>query len=109
MYCAPTFHVILCFISNIAKSLDEHLISLQNLDKLLYKQSGTAYGGVEIEKPKFFVSQEDTSNKTEFFPQGSEAERRITFFGQSLSMNIPPSMSVSKMVCIPTLTILMNN
>lgn len=53
--------------------------------------------------PTFFVSQEDHSFKTEFFPNGSEAERRISFFAQSLSTPIPEPVPVDNM---PTFTVL---
>jgi 1,3-beta-glucan synthase len=56
-----------------------------------------------IERPKFFTSQEDVSTKMEFFPAGSEAERRITFFAQSLSMIFPEPTSVQRM---PTFSVL---
>ncbi|KAJ3410387.1 1,3-beta-D-glucan synthase [Chytridiales sp. JEL 0842] len=77
----------------------DHLLSLENLDKLIYRQH--AIDGepnrTRIERPKFFTSQEDVSTKMEFFPAGSEAERRITFFAQSLSMIFPEPTTVQKM------------
>jgi 1,3-beta-glucan synthase len=56
-----------------------------------------------LRAPTFFVSQEDHSFKTEFFPNGSEAERRISFFAQSLSTPIPEPVPVDNM---PTFTVL---
>jgi 1,3-beta-glucan synthase len=56
-----------------------------------------------LRAPTFFVSQEDHSFKTEFFPTGSEAERRISFFAQSLSTPIPEPLPVDNM---PTFTVL---
>ena len=53
--------------------------------------------------PTFFVAQEDHSFQTEFFPSGSEAERRISFFAQSLSTPIPEPAPVDNM---PTFTVL---
>ncbi|TPX39174.1 1,3-beta-glucan synthase [Synchytrium endobioticum] len=90
----------------VTSMYEDHLISIENLDKLLYRQyqidSDTR--NTRIEKPKFFVSQEDVSTKTEFFPKGSEAERRLTFFAQSLSMVFPEPMSVSRMPSFSVLT-----
>ena len=62
------------------------MISAEHLDRLMYKECINREGeiGKTMDKPKFFVAQEDISTKTEFFPAGSEAERRITFFAQSL-------------------------
>lgn len=56
-----------------------------------------------IKPPTFFVSQEDTNSKTEFYPQHSEAERRISFFAQSLSTPMPEPLPVQQM---PTFTVL---
>lgn len=56
-----------------------------------------------LRAPTFFVSQEDHSFKTEFFPSGSEAERRISFFAQSLSTPIPEPLPVDNM---PTFTVI---
>ena len=53
--------------------------------------------------PTFFVAQEDHSFDTEFFPSHSEAERRISFFAQSLSTPIPEPAPVDNM---PTFTVL---
>jgi hypothetical protein len=50
----------------------------------------------------FFMSQGDKSLKGEFFPRGSEAERRISFFAQSLTTEIPQPIPVDDM---PTFTI----
>lgn len=56
-----------------------------------------------LKAPTFFVTQEDTSFKTEYFPQHGEAERRIHFFAQSLTTPMPPSHPVE---CMPTFTVL---
>src|SRR5262245_9660168 len=42
-------------------------------------------------------------SRGEFFPAGSEAERRISFFAQSLTTSIPEPLSVDAM---PTFTVL---
>ena len=68
----------------------EHLISLTHLDKLLYHQYPLEHDEdkVMIERPNFFTSQEDISAKTEFFPKGGEADRRLSYFAQSLCVGI---------------------
>ncbi|KAF9319692.1 1,3-beta-D-glucan synthase [Podila horticola] len=56
-----------------------------------------------LKAPPFFIAQEDSSIKAEFYPHHSEAERRITFFAQSLSTPIPDPLPVDQM---PTFTVL---
>ena len=51
----------------------------------------------------FFISQGNCQFKGEFFPSGSEAERRISFFAQSLTTSIPEALPVDAM---PTFTVL---
>ncbi|KAJ3120625.1 1,3-beta-D-glucan synthase [Nowakowskiella sp. JEL0407] len=81
----------------------DHHLSLPTLEKLLYKK--IIYEGRDtIEKPKFFVNHEDTSTKFEYFPPDSEAQRRLSFFAQSLSMVFPSPMSVDKMPAFSVLT-----
>ncbi|PKX95074.1 1,3-beta-glucan synthase [Aspergillus novofumigatus IBT 16806] len=68
----------------------EHLLAIDHVQKLLYHQVPSEQEGKRtLRAPTFFVSQEDQSFKTEFFPPGSEAERRISFFAQSLSTPCP--------------------
>ena len=81
----------------------EHLLSIDHVQKLLYHQVDTGNGGRRsLRAPPFFIAQDDKS-KGEFFPPGSEAERRISFFAQSLTTNIPPPLPVDAM---PTFTVL---
>ncbi|KAH8112916.1 glucan synthase [Phellopilus nigrolimitatus] len=56
-----------------------------------------------LRAPAFFMSQGDRGFKGEFFPHGSEAERRISFFAQSLTTTIPEALPVDAM---PTFTVL---
>src|ERR1043166_4919970 len=64
----------------------EHLLAIDHVQKLLYHQVPSEQEGKRtLRAPTFFVSQEDHSFKTEFFPNHSEAERRLSFFAQSLS------------------------
>lgn len=82
----------------------EHLLAIEHVQKLLYHQVPSEQEGKRtLRAPTFFVSQEDQSFQTEFFPPGSEAERRISFFAQSLSTPIPEPLPVDNM---PTFTVL---
>jgi len=82
----------------------EHLLAIDHVQKLLYHQVPSEQEGKRtLRAPTFFVSQEDQSFKTEFFPAQSEAERRISFFAQSLSTPIPEPLPVDNM---PTFTVL---
>ncbi|RFU30974.1 hypothetical protein B7463_g5350, partial [Scytalidium lignicola] len=81
----------------------EHLLAIDHVQKLLYHQVPSEQEGKRtLRAPTFFVSQEDHSFKTEFFPSQSEAERRISFFAQSLSTPIPEPVPVDNM---PTFTV----
>jgi 1,3-beta-glucan synthase len=82
----------------------EHLLSIEHVQKLLYHQVDTGQGGRRsLRAPPFFISQSDKGFKGEFFPSGSEAERRISFFAQSLTTSIPEPLPVDAM---PTFTVL---
>ncbi|KAI0023921.1 family 48 glycosyltransferase [Xylariomycetidae sp. FL0641] len=82
----------------------EHLLAIDHVQKLLYHQVPSEQEGKRtLRAPTFFVSQEDHSFKTEFFPSNSEAERRIGFFAQSLSTPIPEPLPVDNM---PTFTVM---
>lgn len=82
----------------------EHLLAIDHVQKLLYHQVPSEQEGKRtLRAPTFFVSQEDHSFKTEFFPPQSEAERRISFFAQSLSTPIPEPLPVDNM---PTFSVL---
>ena len=83
----------------------EHLLSINHVQKLLYHQVATDGEGDRraLRAPAFFLSQNDRGFKGEFFPPGSEAERRISFFSQSLMINIPEALPVDAM---PTFTVL---
>ncbi|KAF9448440.1 glycosyltransferase family 48 protein [Macrolepiota fuliginosa MF-IS2] len=82
----------------------EHLLSINHVQNLLYHQVDTGAGGRRsLRAPAFFISQGDKGVKAEFFPPGSEAERRISFFAQSLTTAIPEALPVHAM---PTFTVL---
>ncbi|KAI0462772.1 hypothetical protein LJB42_003573 [Komagataella kurtzmanii] len=79
----------------------EHLLSIDHVNKLIYQQiivPGQQDTSEQILKePTFFVSQEDHALKTSLFKGHKEAERRITFFAQTLSTPIPESIRIEKM------------
>ncbi|KAK6453875.1 1,3-beta-glucan synthase component [Scheffersomyces xylosifermentans] len=77
----------------------EHLLSLEHVQKLLYKQVTISDGDetTVLKEPTFFVSQEDQSMKSALFYEQSEAQRRITFFAQSLSTPMPEVNPVNTM------------
>jgi 1,3-beta-glucan synthase len=82
----------------------EHLFSIDHVQlKLLYHQVDTGVGRRSLRAPPFFMSQGDKSLKGEFFLHGSEAERRISLFAQSLTTEIPQPIPVDAM---PTFTVL---
>lgn len=82
----------------------EHLLAIDHVQKLLYHQVPSEQEGKRtLRAPTFFISQEDHSFETEFFPSHSEAERRISFFAQSLSTPIPEPVPVDNM---PTFSVL---
>jgi 1,3-beta-glucan synthase len=81
----------------------EHLLSIDHVQKLLYHQVDTPDGRRSLRAPPFFVAQTDKGFKGNFFPPGSEAERRISFFAQSLTTALPEALPVDAM---PTFTVL---
>ena len=81
----------------------EHLLSIDHVQKLLYHQVDTADGRRSLRAPPFFISQSDPGFKGEFLPKDGEAERRISFFAQSLTTAMPESIPVDAM---PTFTVL---
>ncbi|KAG0308655.1 1,3-beta-D-glucan synthase [Dissophora globulifera] len=82
----------------------EHLLSIEHVQRLLYQQVPSENENKRtLKAPTFFVAQEDSSLQAEFYPAHSEAERRITFFAQSLSTPIPEPLPVEQM---PTFTVL---
>jgi 1,3-beta-glucan synthase len=82
----------------------EPLLSIDHVQKLLYHQVDTGVSGRHaLNAPPFFMAQADKKYMAEFFPAGSEAERRISFFAQSLTTKIPQPIPVDVM---PTFTVL---
>ncbi|CAB11264.2 1,3-beta-glucan synthase component bgs2 [Schizosaccharomyces pombe] len=83
----------------------EHLLAIEHVQRLIYHQVNSldGDGSKTLKTPTFFVSQEDSSFNTEYFPAHSEAERRLSFFAQSLATPIPEPIPVDAM---PTFTVL---
>lgn len=82
----------------------EHFLSIEQVQRLLYEQViSLDQKEVVLREPTFFVSQEDDSLKSSLFHQYSEAQRRITFFAQSLSTPMPDIKEVKTM---PSFTVL---
>ncbi|KAF8344166.1 1,3-beta-glucan synthase [Cantharellus anzutake] len=81
----------------------EHLLSIEHVQRLLYHQVQGPDGRRTLRAPPFFLSYSDSQYKGKFYPLGSEAERRISFFAQSLTTAIPEPLPVDAM---PTFTVL---
>ncbi|CUM66040.1 uncharacterized protein PRCAT00003694001 [Priceomyces carsonii] len=82
----------------------EHLLSLEHVQKLIYKRISLSSDGRSfLKEPTFFISQEDQSMKSSLFDERSEAQRRITFFAQSLSTPMP---EVGALHTMPSFTVL---
>ncbi|KAI9292872.1 1-3-beta-glucan synthase [Neoconidiobolus thromboides FSU 785] len=97
MLCSQVWNAI------IISMYRDHLVSIDHVQKLLYQQvASDIEGKKKLKPPSFFVAQEDTGVNTEFYPPGSEAERRISFFASSLSTVIPEPLPVENM---PTFTV----
>jgi 1,3-beta-glucan synthase len=82
----------------------EHILSIEHAQRMLYQQVPSENGNkLSLKTPTFFIAQEDSSIKAEFYPHRSEAERRVNFFAQSLATPIPEPLPVDQM---PTFTVL---
>ncbi|EAU88546.2 1,3-beta-glucan synthase [Coprinopsis cinerea okayama7 len=81
----------------------EHLLSIDNVQRLLYHQVDSPDGRRTLRAPPFFTNQDGKGFKGTFFPAGGEAERRISFFASSLTTALPEPLSVDAM---PTFTVL---
>lgn len=102
---SPKFLVSQIWNSVIISMYREHLLSLEHIHKLLYKQiaAPNSETGTILKEPPFFVSYEDQSMKSALFNEPSEALRRITFFAQSLSTPMPEIGSINSMPCFSVL------
>lgn len=77
----------------------EHMLSQDQAQKMIYSLvPDETNGGMSLRAPTFFLYQDDSGKEvTEFFVPNSEAERRISFFAQSLSSSIPEPLPVEAM------------
>ncbi|KAF1796517.1 1,3-beta-glucan synthase component-domain-containing protein [Mucor lusitanicus] len=80
----------------------DHLLSVDHLQSLLYQVhlDQDAPDGVakrELHAPPIFDPALSSLNTENYFPKQSEAERRLSFFAQSLSTQIPQPCSVQSM------------
>ncbi|KAF8654087.1 hypothetical protein AX16_003620 [Volvariella volvacea WC 439] len=79
----------------------EHLLSIDHVQRLLYHQVDGTDGRRMLRAPPFFTNQ--SGDRSNFFPIGGEAERRISFFASSLTTALPEPLPVDAM---PTFTVL---
>ena len=84
----------------------EHLLSIDHVQRLLYHQAPAPDAPYKrtLRAPPFFLDQLKPGRKPEFFPKGSEAERRISFFAQSLTTAMPEPVPVEAMPTFSVLT-----
>lgn len=83
----------------------EHLLAIDHVQKLLYHQVPSEVEGKRtLRAPTFFISQDDNNFDTEYLPKHSEAERRISFFAQSLATPILEPLPVDNMPTFSVLT-----
>jgi len=81
----------------------EHLLSIDHVQRLLYHQVDGPDGRRVLRAPLFFTHRNGSGLQGQFFPQGGEAERRISFFASSLSTALPEPLPIDAM---PTFTVL---
>lgn len=86
----------------------EHLLDSSHVNKLVYQKvqyyEVENHNNVSLKSPSFFVAEDDSTFKsTEYFVKNSEAQRRLSFFAQSLSTPINEPIPVEWM---PTFTVL---
>ncbi|CUM55022.1 unnamed protein product [Debaryomyces tyrocola] len=86
----------------------EHLLSIDQVNKLVYQQINVSneesMDKTFLRSPLFFILQDDNSlNLHDFFTASKEAERRISFFAQSLSSPLPEPFPI---LAIPAFTVL---
>ncbi|GMM28013.1 hypothetical protein DAMA08_007290 [Martiniozyma asiatica (nom. inval.)] len=76
----------------------EHLLSQDHVHKLIYTViPNDKHEGLGLKEPSFFVYQNDNSKMSDYFKSNSEAERRISFFAQSMSTTIPEPIPIEAM------------
>lgn len=99
----PKHYVAQVWNSIIAGMYSEHLLPAESVHLLLYRNEVSDNGEQSLNEPRFFVSREENSSRTPYFEPQTEAERRISFFAQSLCTPIGKACPVDAM---PTFTVL---
>ncbi|KAH8833629.1 1,3-beta-glucan synthase [Flagelloscypha sp. PMI_526] len=84
----------------------EHLLSIDNVQRLLYHQVDGPDGRRTLRAPPFFTNQDGAGFKGNFFPAGGEAERRISFFASSLTTALPEPLPVDAMPTLQSLSLI---
>lgn len=99
----PKHYVAQLWNAIVISMFSEHLIPLEQMQNLIFRHEFCPDGTKALYEPPFFVSQEDQAFKTALFEAQSEAERRISFFAQSLATPIAENYPIDEM---PTFTVL---
>lgn len=99
----PKKYVAQVWNSIIAGMYSEHLLPAESVHLLLYRNEIADNGEHSLSEPRFFVSREENSSRTPYFEPQTEAERRISFFAQSLCTPIGKACPIDAM---PTFTVL---
>ncbi|CAO3659189.1 unnamed protein product [Umbelopsis ramanniana] len=81
----------------------EHFLSAEHVQKLLYQLVQNPNDGKRSLKPPTFFTSQHKRDGGEYLPYGSQAERRVHFFAQSLTTPMPEPMPITSM---PTFTVL---
>ena len=104
----PTKLIALVWNCLIVSMYREHLLSTEQVNNLVYEKVESSDEESDnipfIKPPSFFISQDDNSFSVHnYFTPGKQAERRISFFAQSLSCSIPDTYPT---LAMPTFTVL---
>jgi 1,3-beta-glucan synthase len=82
----------------------EHLIPVEQTEKLVFQpQPNSKNPETDLREPEYFLSQEDQGFHASLFEAQSEAERRISFFAQSLTI---PFFEACPVESMPSFTVL---
>lgn len=81
----------------------EHILSIEQVSKLIFlindDENFANPRKLSVRPPLFFVFQDDNNSLqiNDFFTPNKDAERRISFFAQSLSSRIPEPIPIEKL------------
>jgi 1,3-beta-glucan synthase len=84
----------------------DHLLSIDNVQRLLYHQTDGPDGRRTLRAPPFFVNNDGAGFSNNFFAAGGEANRRISFFASSLTTALPEPLPIDAM---PSFTVLVSH